>query len=99
MDVFFRSPKNFYNEKMGYRFAQVLIYSLGKFYCIPFNCNSQVDDSGGILKCKRVDGLILSSVDLTFVKKNNIKDFPKNAQGEIIPGSGLWQSHGLGHYQ
>jgi hypothetical protein len=91
--------ENFHNAKMNVPFAQVHFEGLGKFYYLLFNCSRQVDDSVGILKYKRVDGLILNSVDLTFGKKNNIKEFPKNAQGEIIPASGLRQSHGLGHCQ
>lgn len=60
------------------------IESLGKFYYVPLKCNRQVDDSGGVLKYKRVDELNWNSVDLTLGKTIKIKGFPKEHKVKLF---------------
>jgi hypothetical protein len=62
----------------------LFIESLGKFYYVPLKCNRQVDDSGGVLKYKRVDELNWNSVDLTLGKTIKIKGFPKEHKVKLF---------------
>ena len=62
----------------------LFIESLGKFYYVPLKCNRQVDDSGGVLKYKRVDELEWNSVNLTLGKKIKIKGFPKEHKVKLF---------------
>ncbi len=62
----------------------LFIESLGKFYYVPLKCNRQVDDSGGVLKYKRVDELNWNSVNLTLGKTIKIKGFPKEHKVKLF---------------
>lgn len=68
----------------GAKALLLFIDSLGKFYYVPLKCNRQVDDSGGVLKYKRVDDLIWNSVDLTLGKTVKIKEFPKEHKVKLF---------------
>jgi hypothetical protein len=68
----------------GAKALLLFIESLGKFYYVPLKCNRQVDDSGGVLKYKRVDNLIWNSVDLTLGKTIKIKEFPKEHKVKLF---------------
>jgi hypothetical protein len=68
----------------GAKALLLFIESLGKFYYVPLKCNRQVDDSGGVLKYKRVDDLIWNSVDLTLGKTVKIKEFPKEHKVKLF---------------
>jgi len=62
----------------------LFIESLGKFYYVPLKCNRQVDDSGGVLKYKRVNELNWNSVNLTLGKTIKIKGFPKEHKVKLF---------------
>lgn len=62
----------------------LFIESLNKFYYVPLKCNRQVDDSGGVLKYKRVDALGWNSMDLTLGKKIKLKEFPKEHKVKLF---------------
>ena len=62
----------------------LFIESLGKFYYVPLKCNRKVDDSGGVLKYKRVDELNWNSVNLTLGKTIKIKGFPKEHKVKLF---------------
>ena len=62
----------------------LFIESLGKFYYVPLKCNRQVDDSGGVLKYKRVDELNWNAVDSTLGKTIKIKGFPKEHKVKLF---------------
>ena len=62
----------------------LLIESLGKFYYVPLKCNRQVDDSGGVLKYKRVDDLDWNTVDSTLGKTIKIKGLPKEHKVKLF---------------
>lgn len=62
----------------------LFIERLGKFYYVPLKCNRQVDDSGGVLKYKRVDELDWHSVNLTLGKTIKIKGFPKEHKVKLF---------------
>jgi hypothetical protein len=68
----------------GVKALLLFIESLDNFYYVPLKCNRQVDDSGGVLKCKRVDDLSWSSVDLTLGKTIKIKEFPKEHKVKLF---------------
>jgi len=68
----------------GAKALLLLIENLGKFYYVPLKSNWQVDDSGGILKCKHVDKLNWNSVDLTLGKMTKIKEFPKEHKVKLF---------------
>ena len=68
----------------GAKALLMFIESLGKFYYVPHKCNRQVDDSGGVLKYKRVDELNWNSVDLTLGKTIKIKEFPKENKVKLF---------------
>lgn len=53
-----------------------LIDELGKIYYCPLKTNRLVDDSGGVLKYKRVSELIWNDEDLDCGKLIKIKNFP-----------------------
>jgi hypothetical protein len=63
------------------------------FYC-PLKSNRQVDDSGGGHPYRRVDTLDWSEQEL---RQGKLKDqgVPQGAQGEAVPGSGLFKAHGV----
>ena len=62
----------------------LFIERLNKFYYVPLKCNRQVDDSGGVLKFKRVDELSWNSTDLTLGKKIKLKEFPKEHKVKLF---------------
>ena len=62
----------------------LFIERLGKFYYVPLKCNRKVDDSGGILKYKRVDGLIWNSVELKLGKTIKLNEFPKEHKVKLF---------------
>lgn len=68
----------------GAKALLLFIESLGKFYYVPLKCNRQVDDSGSVLKYKRVDELNWNSVDLTLGKTIKIKEFPKEHKVKLF---------------
>ena len=68
----------------GAKALLLFIESLGKFYYVPLKCNRQVDDSGGVLKYKRVDELSWNSIDLTLGKTIKLKEFPKEHKVKLF---------------
>ncbi len=68
----------------GAKALLLFIESLGKFYYVPLKCNRQVDDSGGVLKYTRVDGLSWNSIDLTLGKTIKLKEFPKEHKVKLF---------------
>lgn len=68
----------------GAKALLLFIESLGKFYYVPLKSNRQVDDSGGVLKYKRVDALNWNPVDLTLGKTIKIKEFPKEHKVKLF---------------
>lgn len=68
----------------GAKALLLFIESLGKFYYVPLKCNRQVDDSGGVLKYTRVDGLSWNAIDLTLGKTIKLKEFPKEHKVKLF---------------
>lgn len=68
----------------GAKALLLFIESLGKHYYVHLKSNRQVDDSGGVLKYKRVDELNWNSVDLTLGKTIKIKGFPKDYKVKLF---------------
>jgi hypothetical protein len=68
----------------GVKALLLFIESLDNFYYVPLKCSRQVDDSGGVLKCKRVDDLSWNSVDLTLGKTIKIRKFPKEHKVKLF---------------
>jgi hypothetical protein len=60
------------------------IESLGKIYYCPLADNRLVDDSGGKLPYRRVDGLEWSTTDLEMGKLIKINKFPKNHKVKLF---------------
>jgi hypothetical protein len=68
----------------GAKSLLLFIESLDKFYYVPLKYNRQVDDSGGVLKYKRVDELNWNSVNLMLGKTIKIKGFPKEHKVKLF---------------
>lgn len=68
----------------GAKALLLFIENLGKFYYVPLKSNRQVDDSGGVLKYKRVDELNWNAVGLTLGKTIKIKEFPKEHKVKLF---------------
>lgn len=62
----------------------LLIERLGKFYYVPLKCNRQVDDSGGVLKYRRVDELSWNTAETLLGKTIKIKAFPREHKVKLF---------------
>ena len=62
----------------------LLIDSLGKIFYCPIKANRQVDDSGGVLRYRRVDSLQWSAFEKDFGKSIKIKEFPKDCKVKLF---------------
>ena len=62
----------------------LLIDSLGKIFYCPIKANRQVDDSGGVLRYRRVDSLEWREFENEHGKLIKIKDFPKDCKVKLF---------------
>ena len=62
----------------------LLIDSLGKIFYCPIKANRQVDDSGGVLRYRRVDNLEWSKFENDCGKLIKIKEFPSSCKVKLF---------------
>ena len=62
----------------------LLIDSLGKIFYCPIKANRQVDDSGGVLRYRRVDSLEWREFENEHGKSIKIKEFPKDCKVKLL---------------
>ncbi len=62
----------------------LLIDSLGKIFYCPIKANRQVDDSGGVLRYRRVDSLEWREFENEHGKSIKIKEFPKDCKVKLF---------------
>ena len=71
------------------------IEHLQKTYYCPIKKNRLVDDSGGENPYQRVDALTWTKREQDTGKRMKLRGFPKNHQGERIPGCISYGTHGV----